>query len=125
MYKKEKEIILNSLKRKANLLHKILNECEGISCNESMGALYLFPQIHLPQKFIKECIENDLKPDEEYCLKMLKEIGVCTIPGSGFGQKENTFHFRIAILPPEDEINEISEKIKLFHSRFMNTYKFD
>lgn len=29
-----------------------------------------------------------------FCLKLLEETGICVVPGSGFGQKEGTFHFR-------------------------------
>ncbi|EKE41876.1 hypothetical protein ENUP19_0036G0007 [Entamoeba nuttalli] len=121
-YMNEKMSILNSLKRKAKLLHSVLNECEGISCNEAMGALYLFPKITFPNKFIDECKRKDQKPDELYCLRMLKSIGVCVVPGSGFGQKDNTYHFRIAILPPENEIQNIAIKIKTFHTSFMKEY---
>lgn len=29
-----------------------------------------------------------------------------TVPGSGFGQEEGTFHLRTTILPPEEKIGE-------------------
>lgn len=29
-----------------------------------------------------------------FCLKLLEETGICVVPGSGFGQREGTFHFR-------------------------------
>lgn len=29
-----------------------------------------------------------------YCMKLLEETGLCVVPGSGFGQKEGTYHFR-------------------------------
>lgn len=34
-----------------------------------------------------------------------------TVPGSGFGQEEGTFHLRTTILPPEEKIGEF---VKLF-----------
>jgi len=27
-------------------------------------------------------------------MKMLEETGICLVPGSGFGQRDGTFHFR-------------------------------
>lgn len=34
-----------------------------------------------------------------YCMKLLEEEGICLVPGSGFGQKEGTFHFRLVQQP--------------------------
>ena len=36
------------------------------------------------------------------CLRLVEETGIVCVPGSGFGQKEGTFHFRITILPPDE-----------------------
>ncbi len=35
-----------------------------------------------------------VKPDAMYCFQLLEETGLCVVPGSGFGQKEGTYHFR-------------------------------
>lgn len=32
--------------------------------------------------------------DTYYCLELLRQKGVCVVPGSGFGQKAGTWHFR-------------------------------
>jgi len=32
--------------------------------------------------------------DMYYCLEFLRQKGVCVVPGSGFGQKPGTWHFR-------------------------------
>ena len=37
-----------------------------------------------------------MKLDTYYCLQLLRQTGVCVVPGSGFGQKEGTWHFRWA-----------------------------
>ena len=47
-----------------------------------------------------------------YCLEMLNETGIATTPGSGFGQKDGTFHFRTTILPPEDKIDYFCDAVK-------------
>ncbi len=38
--------------------------------------------------------DPDLPLDTYYCLQLLEQKGVCMVPGSGFGQKEGTWHFR-------------------------------
>lgn len=35
-----------------------------------------------------------MAPDMFYCMKLLEETGICVVPGSGFGQREGTYHFR-------------------------------
>jgi alanine transaminase len=65
-----------------------------------VGAMYAFPRIYLPEKAIKAAKAAGQTPDSFYCLSLLEETGICTVPGSGFGQVEGTFHFRITILPP-------------------------
>ena len=123
IYYREKTEILSSLKRKASILHSVLNSCNGIECNEAMGSLYLFPKIILPKQFIEECEKYHLVPDEEYCLQLLRSTGICTIPGSGFGQKDETYHYRIAILPSEEEILCVAEKLKSFHVSFLKKFE--
>ena len=58
-------------------------------------------------------------PDEEYCLLMLEKSGVCVVPGNGFGQRENTHHFRIAFLPPLDAIKNTTDLIQKFQKEFI------
>ncbi|KAL7720829.1 Alanine aminotransferase [Entamoeba marina] len=108
LYLKEKTTILDSLKRKASVLQKALSECEGVSCNDAMGSMYLFPQITLPQKFIEECASIEEQPDEMY-LDLDKKTG--------------TYHYRIAILPPEEQIESVSKQIQNFHKEFLQSYK--
>ncbi|NWX78810.1 ALAT2 aminotransferase, partial [Alca torda] len=38
--------------------------------------------------------EQGQAPDMFFCMKLLEETGICVVPGSGFGQREGTFHFR-------------------------------
>ena len=38
-------------------------------------------------------------PDTFYCLNLLEDTGILTVPGSGFGQEEGTLHLRTTILP--------------------------
>ena len=58
-----------------------------------------------------------------YCLKLLEATGISTVPGSGFGQKKDTFHLRTTILPLEEHLPEILEKWRKFHEGFWAEYK--
>lgn len=40
---------------------------------------------------------HKMAPDMFYCMKLLEETGICVVPGSGFGQREGTYHFRYSI----------------------------
>jgi len=40
-----------------------------------------------------------MEPDAMYCHQLLEETGICVVPGSGFGQKEGTYHFRLVLSP--------------------------
>ena len=75
-------------------MHDGFKALDGVSCNEAQGALYLFPQISLPDKALKAAEDAGKAPDAFYCLELLKETGICVVPGSGFGQKDGTLHFR-------------------------------
>lgn len=102
---------------------EVFNSIEGITCNEVQGAMYAFPRIHLPQKAIEAANMAGKTPDEFYCFAMLEETGICTVPGSGFGEKEGTFHFRTTILPPLEEIRQVLKHFKDFHINFLQNYQ--
>lgn len=40
------------------------------------------------------------EPDMYYCMRLLEEEGICLVPGSGFGQRKGTFHFRSVLEKP-------------------------
>jgi aspartate/methionine/tyrosine aminotransferase len=57
--------------------------------------------------------------DSDYCLALLEETGICVVPGSGFGQRPGTLHFRTTFLPPQEEIVDVVERLKSFHERYV------
>ncbi|ELU06197.1 hypothetical protein CAPTEDRAFT_162690 [Capitella teleta] len=120
---KERDQVLGDLKLKGRLTTETLNSMEGMSCNEVMGAMYAFPQIHMPQKAIDEAKAKGTKPDTMYCFQLLEETGICVVSGSGFGQREGTYHFRMTILPTVDDLKSLLAKLKAFHVGFMARYK--
>uniref|UniRef100_A0A669C9P6 alanine transaminase n=1 Tax=Oreochromis niloticus TaxID=8128 RepID=A0A669C9P6_ORENI len=119
---KERTATLSALAEKAKLTEQVLNTVQGISCNPVQGAMYSFPRITIPEKAVKEATEKGQQPDMFYCMKMLEETGICLVPGSGFGQKDGTYHFRMTILPPTDKLKILLNKVKEFHQRFTQQY---
>lgn len=122
-YAEQRDATLSSLKRRAVKLVKAFNELEGVTCNETEGAMYTFPQITLPEKAVEAATNAGLAPDAFYCMEMLDTTGIIVVPGSGFGQQEGTWHFRSTILPPEEDIDEVIEKTSKFHADFMDKYR--
>ncbi|KAA8498084.1 Glutamate--glyoxylate aminotransferase 1 [Porphyridium purpureum] len=122
LYNMEMNSIIESLKRRALRLARTFNTMEGVQCTEVTSSMYAFPQITLPPAAIEAARQAGHKPDEFYCLELLDQTGICVVPGSGFGQKDSTFHFRTTILPPESMFDDIIERFTSFHAKFMRQY---
>ncbi|KAI3386409.1 hypothetical protein SNEBB_000917 [Seison nebaliae] len=116
----EKEKILSELKLKGELITELFNSIPGISCNPVCGAMYCFPKLELPSKLIEKAKSLEMTPDSYYCKELLERTGICVVPGSGFLQKPGTYHFRITILPPVEQIKEALATFKKFHIEFLN-----
>jgi alanine transaminase len=122
LFEQERQKILSDLKAKAKLVAETFNSIEGISCNQVAGAMYAFPRIELPEKAIKAAEAAGQKPDFFYLMALLEEAGICVVPGSGFGQRPGTFHFRTTILPQPDTFNDMMDRFKKFHKSFIERY---
>eukprot|EP00833_Pecoramyces_ruminatium_P009903 jgi/Orpsp1_1/1183935/evm.model.c7180000087287.1 len=122
LYQEEKNTILNQLKERSIMLTKELNNIEGISCERPQGAMYIFPKVELPNKFIEEANRIGKKADFFWAKYMLEEAGVCVIPGSGFGQKENTYHFRTTFLADQQSLKEAVQRMKIVHERLLKEF---
>ena len=51
-------------------------------------------QIKMPEKAISKARSVGQEPDVFYVSQLLEQTGICCVPGSGFGQKPGTYHFR-------------------------------
>lgn len=80
------------LERQQRITVERLNAIPGISCVPPRGAFYAFPRIELGI------------PDTEFCQRVIRETGVVIVPGSGFGQRPGTQHFRVVFLPAEADL---------------------
>ncbi|KAF1809736.1 PLP-dependent transferase [Eremomyces bilateralis CBS 781.70] len=116
LYRQEYDHIFLGLKQRANALFDAFKLMEGVECQDPAGAMYLFPTINLPPKAIEQAKKEGRSPDEMYCSRLLDATGVCVVPGSGFGQKEGTLHFRTTFLAAG---TEWTGRIVEFHRAFM------
>jgi alanine transaminase len=122
-YKAEFDKIFQSLQRRALKLNKGLNSLEGVTCQPSSGAMYAFPSVTFPQKWLDQCKTKGIPADTAYCLELLDATGICVVPGSGFGQVEGTYHFRTTFLPQEDAMDGVNERLTKYHAEFLSKYK--
>ncbi|KZV66031.1 PLP-dependent transferase [Peniophora sp. CONT] len=102
LYKSETSETHEVLAQRTQLMAKRLDALPGISCHNSPGALYLYPRIDLPPKAIEAAQKASKAPDA-------LATGICVVPGSGFGQKEDTHHYRLTCLCPgvEEYVNSL------------------
>nr|XP_004656487.1 alanine aminotransferase 1 isoform X2 [Jaculus jaculus] len=121
-FQAERREVLAELSAKAKLTEQVFNKVPGIHCNPVQGAMYSFPRMQLPPRAVQRAQELGLAPDMFFCLRLLEETGICVVPGSGFGQREGTYHFRMTILPPMDKLRKVLEKLSHFHTEFTREF---
>jgi len=63
-----------------------------------------------------------MTPDSFYATQCLEETGICVVPGSGFGQRPGTYHFRMTILPPTEKMKSLFPLFRDFHLKFTEKY---
>lgn len=72
---------------------------------------------------MKAAAEKGVAPDLMYCMDMVDNTGIMTVPGSGFGQKENTWHYRMTnLVTPTEDLVLTLENLKKFNENFHNKY---
>lgn len=106
----EREAILRALFEKATMIKAAFKEMEAVECFGRTGAMYLFPRL------------NALPPgttDFDYCMTLLETTGLCTVNGSGFGQRPGTNHLRIAFLPPRELLEGVLPQWIRFHNEYV------
>lgn len=91
--------MMTRLRRRRDITTNGLNAIDGISCVTPGGAFYAFPRLELGIA------------DDAFCARVIRETGVVIVPGSGFGQREGTQHFRVVFLPPEEVLEKAFDRI--------------
>ena len=95
---------VSELKQHRDYVIKRLNSMNNISCSNPQGAFYAFPKIE----------NNPYNSDKDFVLELLKQKGVLTVHGSGFGAKYGSSHFRIVYLPKMGILETAMDKIEDF-----------
>ncbi|KAF9525308.1 alanine aminotransferase [Crepidotus variabilis] len=120
LWLKETSAIHEALASRTHTMSERLNNLPGVSCVDSPGALYLFPQIKLSKAAQDAAKSAGKAPDAFYALGLLDETGICVVPGSGFGQKEGEWHYRLTCLCPG--VDEYVGKLEKFHRDWVEKY---
>lgn len=104
LYNSEIASLLQSYKQRADILFNGLNQ-NNISCVRPKAAMYAYPKLNLPEGMT----------DGMFCERLVKEYGLVTVPGTGFGMPD---HLRMTILPSGKQldysvwaINDLRKKI--------------
>ncbi|KAI0299399.1 transaminase [Multifurca ochricompacta] len=120
LWKAETDATHAALAQRTKTMAARLNALPGVSCVDSPGALYLYPRIRFPETAIEVARKAGKEPDALYALELLEETGICTVPGSGFGQKEGQYHYRLTCLCPG--VEEYVSALERFHHGFIERY---
>jgi aspartate/methionine/tyrosine aminotransferase len=54
------------------------------------------------------------KSDADFVIDLLRNTGVLTVHGSGFGRQYGFEHFRIVYLPPVEVLEEAMDRLEKF-----------
>ena len=95
---------VSEIKSHRDYVVKRLNKMNNISCSNPQGAFYAFPKIE----------NNKFGSDKEFVLELLRQKGVLTDHGSGFGAQYGSGHFRIVYLPNMEILESAMNKIEDF-----------
>jgi len=99
-----KEMVTEYSRRRVLVLQE-LDRIKSLPYTKPKGAFYVFPDF-----------SNFEKSDEIFATKLLKEAGVVTAPGSGFG-KTGEGHLRISYSISHEQVKEGMKRIKTFLTR--------
>ena len=94
--------VMAKVSGRADLVASRLEQIEEFGFVRPRGAFYVFPSIDCPGS------------DWDFCVELLKDKGVVTVPGSGFGQRPGTKHMRIVLLQTDAQLGEAMDRIESF-----------
>ena len=94
----------DDLRARAAVTTRALNAVPGLSCVPPAGAFYAMPQAALPAG----------RSDEHFVLDLLRQTGILTVYGSGFGLPPDAGFFRVVFLASPDELELIYGTIETF-----------
>ncbi|ROT70730.1 hypothetical protein C7M84_010968 [Penaeus vannamei] len=120
------ECVVNPPKEGEPSYESFMKEKQGVLSSLATRAKMVadtFNSITLPEKAIEAAKKEGQAADVFYAFQLLENTGICIVPGSGFGQRPGTYHFRTTILPQPDKLKVMLEKFREFHSNFLKLYE--
>lgn len=85
--------------------------------------MYGFPRVEFSEKAKQAAAAKGMTVDSMYCLDMVNQTGIMTVPGSGFGQAEGTHHFRMTnLVSPTSKMETTLESLRKFNEEFHAKY---
>ncbi|HMF30298.1 MAG TPA: aminotransferase class I/II-fold pyridoxal phosphate-dependent enzyme [Candidatus Lokiarchaeia archaeon] len=96
--------MVNRLRVRRDYTYKRLTGIDSFTCVLPRGAFYAFPKIDLRSRWLD---------DKEFCMDLLRETGIVTVFGSGFGDLGRD-HFRVVFLPPMPMLQEVYDLLEDF-----------
>ena len=98
-----------ALAERAKVTTELLNAIPGMRCVAPRGAFYAMPQVTLPPD----------RTDEHFVLSLLRETGILTVYGSGFGMAPEAGTFRIVFLAQPSDLRTIYADIGAFTAQYL------
>jgi alanine-synthesizing transaminase len=99
-----KENIAKLVSRR-DLIVNSIDKIDGIDLVKPRAAFYAFPSI-------------EVEDDWDFCKELLRETGVVTVPGDGFGQRPGSHHFRVVLCASELALRKSFELIATFYESY-------
>lgn len=98
--------VLEDYRRRRDFIYEGFNTIPGVKAKKPAGAFYIFPNV-------KQILEQTGLSTEDFTLKILKETGVVTLPGSpAFPLKAGEGYLRVSYVLPIKTIKRGLEKFR-------------
>jgi len=111
------------MQRRAELLSDTFNSMVNTKCTKIEGAMYAFPEVIFSAKALKKAEKEQVPADFMYCMDMVEQTGIMTVPGSGFGQRDGSYHYRMTnLVTPTENLEETLKALRTFNEEFHNRY---
>ena len=94
---------IEKLKKRRDLLYKLIGETEGLSSPKPNSAMYAMVKV-----------EGYPGNDWEFARQLMREAGVLVAPGSAFLKGKEGVYFRTTFLPTEEKLQQAYENIGKF-----------
>lgn len=97
----------DAFEKRRELMLEGLRSIPGVKVNEPQGAFYFFPDI--TGLYGKKVGDREINNSSDFCMYLIEEANVATVPGEAFGSPEN---FRLSYATSDNLLKEAIKRIK-------------